>query len=575
MAEAIKQLLIRDITLSFGDQVLCKNFSIKITEHDRLGIVGINGAGKSSFLRVLAERNIPIEGTIERTGNIKLGYVEQLHEHLSHSVWEELETCFSHIKELEAHMDQCANAMAEGDTSDATLQSYADIQEQYQLLGGYTYQNTIHQVLMGLQFPKDLWNASLTILSGGQRTKISLAKMILLEPDLLLLDEPTNFLDLEAVEWLEYYLNEKWNKGFVIVSHDRYFLDKVTKETIEMLPERTPEYYPVAYTQYVEERTRREKRKLDMYELQQQEIMRQEEIVRRLRAGSRASIAQSRMKMLDKIERIDKPIELKEPSITFKKAEVSGDSVMRFKDAFIGYNKDNPLYYIGEIGLQRGQKVAIMGPNGCGKTTLFHTIMNEIEPLTGFLSFGKDLKIGYYAQTLAHLKPENSILDEIFEFAKDMTREEVRRFMGRFLFSGDEIYKKIEHLSGGERARVALAKLTLEPTNFLLLDEPTNHLDYLAREALEEGLRNYKGTILFISHDRYFIDKIATHLWIVDPEIGELRMHYGNYTDFQERKNRGSFNFESWEQEESELLLAEMEKAGGETEWKKQKRRKK
>lgn len=575
MAEAIKQLLIRDISIAFQHNVLFKNFSTKITEHDRLGIVGINGAGKSTFLRMLEGLLPPIEGQIERTGNLKTGYVEQLHADLTHSVWVELETCFKHIKTTEGEMENFAQKMAEGDMSDATLQTYSDLQEQYQLIGGYTYQNNIHQVLTGLKFPKDLWHAPLDILSGGQRTKISLAKMILIEPDLLLLDEPTNFLDLEAVEWLEYYLRDKWKKGFVIVSHDRYFLDKVTKETIEMLPERSPEYYPVPYTQYIQEREKREKRKLDMYELQQQEICRQEEIVRRLRAGSRASIAQSRMKMLDKINRIEKPIELKEPSITFKKAEPSGDNVLRFKDAFVGYDKDNPLYYIGELSLQRGQKIAIMGPNGCGKTTLFHTIMNEIDPLTGFLSFGKDLKVGYYAQTLAHLNPNLSILDEIFEFARDMTREEVRRFMGRFLFSGDDIHKKIENLSGGERARVALAKLTLQPTNFLLLDEPTNHLDYLAREALEEALNNYKGTILFISHDRYFIDKIATHLWVVDPEVGELRMHYGNYTDFQERKNRGSFNFESWQQEEAELLLTEIEKAGGEEQWKKSKKRRK
>lgn len=575
MVEQIKQLILRDLTVGFKDQLLFQNLSLKISDGDRMGIVGINGAGKSTFLRILQGMIAPIDGQVEKTGHIQTGYVEQLHEHLTHSVWEELETCFQSIKELEIRMRVFEDKMANGDISEETLQGYADLQDQYQLIGGYLYQNEIHQVLTGLQFPKDLWHASLSILSGGQRTKISLAKMILIEPDILLLDEPTNFLDLDAVEWLEYYLNEKWKKGFVIVSHDRYFLDKVTKETLEMIPERSPEYYPVAYTQYMEERVRREKRKLDLYEHQQTEIMRQEEIVRRLRAGSRASIAQSRMKMLDKIERIDKPLELKEPSITFKKADPSGDSVIRFKDAFIGYDKENPLYYIGELSLQRGQKVAIMGPNGSGKTTLFHTIMNEIEPLTGFLSYGKDLKIGYYAQTLAHLKPENSILDEIFEFAKDMTREEVRRFMGRFLFTGDEIYKKIEVLSGGERARVALAKLTLSPTNVLLLDEPTNHLDYLAREALEEGLRNYKGTILFISHDRYFIDKIATHLWIVDPDIGELRMQYGNYSDYQERKNRGSYNFESWEQEEGELLVTEIEKAGGEEEWKKKKKKRK
>lgn len=573
MAEQIKQLILRDLTVSFKDQLLFQNLSIKISHEDRLGVVGINGAGKSTFLKMLHGLLIPTEGQIERTGNIETGYVEQLHGNLTHTVWEELESCFAHIKALENEMRIFEDKMAEGDTSEEILQGYSDLQDQYQLLGGYLYQNEIHQVLTGLQFPKDLWHASLEILSGGQRTKIALAKMILIEPDILLLDEPTNFLDLEAVEWLEYYLNDKWKKGFIIVSHDRYFLDKVTKETLEMIPERSPEYYPVAYTDYISERDRREKRKLDMFEHQQTEILRQEEIVRRLRAGSRASIAQSRMKMLDKIERLEKPIELKEPSITFKKADPSGESVIRFKDAFIGYEKENPLYYIGELSLQRGQKVAIMGPNGCGKTTLFHTIMNEIEPLTGFLSYGKDLKIGYYAQTLAHLNPNNSILDEIFEFGKDMTREEVRRFMGRFLFTGDEIHKKIETLSGGERARVALAKLTLEPTNFLLLDEPTNHLDYLAREALEEGLRNYKGTILFISHDRYFIDKIASHLWMVDPEIGELRMQYGNYTDYQERKNRGSYNFESWEQEEGEILLAEIEKAGGEEEWKKKKKR--
>jgi len=568
-----KHLIVQRLTYQIQHEDLIRDFTHTFTTEDRISIVGINGAGKSTLLKLLAGKLTPHEGTISYQGDISVGYLEQIHEHLEHTVWEELEKSHPELAHIKSQMDIYEERFATGETTNEDMTIYSSLQERFMDLGGYTLQGDIHQVLQGLHIPKKLWDAPLTQLSGGERTKINLAKMLLVAPDMLLLDEPTNFLDLASVEWLEWFLNNKWKKGFIIVSHDRYFLDHVTKDTMELSPGNTPEYYPGSYTFYVTEREQRMKRKTKMWNLQQEEVARQEEIVRRLKGGSRSGMAKSREKMLDKLERVDAPEEHVAPVITFKKAEVSADIILNIKDVFVGYSEDNPLFFIPHLMVKRGEKIAIMGPNGAGKSTLIKTITHELPLLSGYLSQGKNIRLGYYAQTLAHLNEERSILEELFGQGEQFTRDEVRKFMGRFLFSGEEIHKKIGSLSGGERARVALAKLSMTPTNVLILDEPTNHLDYLAREALEKGILDYKGTILFISHDRYFIDKIASHLWMVDPDAGELKLHYGNYSQYQEKLNRGTFSFDSYEQEEAEVLVAQIEKAGGEREWKKRKRK--
>lgn len=564
---------LQDVALQAGTDILFNGLTHIINDTDRLALVGVNGVGKSTLLRTIAEGKEPYEGSISLHGKPSIGYLSQVHEATEATVWEELLGARTELEPLREQLAAMEDQMQQGEYDDDFLIRYGDLQEQFTHMGGYTVEADIHQTLTGLKFPKDLWEAPLKQLSGGQRTKIAFARILLAAPDFLFLDEPTNFLDMESLEWLEHFLLSHWKKGLVIVSHDRFFLDNVTTQTLELIPESKPELYYKAYTEYTEERDARMAHRLKHYEHQQEEIMRQEEIVRRLKNGSRASIAQSRMKMLDKLERLDKPYEFESPVITFRKAEQSSDLIFEISDLWIGYDADKPLFSIPHMSVLRGQRIVLRGPNGCGKTTLLKTLMKELEPLDGYVVRGKHMHVGYYSQVLSHLQDDQSILDEILSAGMAMTRQQARAFMGRFLFTGDEIYKPIGVLSGGERARVALAKLSCMPTNVLVLDEPTNHLDYLAREALETGLSEYKGTILAISHDRYFIDKIATHLWHVDPEVGELKVTSGNYSDFTAMKQRGQLAYSSPEQEAGEVMLAQIEKAGGRDSWDRRKKK--
>lgn len=565
---------LQDVALQVGTDILFQNLSHIINADDRLALVGVNGVGKSTLLRTIAEKKEPYEGTISVHGNPRIGYLSQMHEDSDKTVWEEMLASREDLEPLREQLAIMEEQMQQGEYDEEFLIQYGDIQEQFTHLGGYTLEADIHQTLTGLKFPKDLWQAPLAQLSGGQRTKVSFARILLSAPDFLFLDEPTNFLDMESLEWLEHYLVAHWKKGLVVVSHDRFFLDRVTDQTLELIPENSPQLYQKAYTGYMEEREQRMALQWKHYEHQQAEILRQEEIVRRLKSGSRASMAQSRMKMLDKLDRLDKPYAFESPTITFRKAEQSSDLIFEISELWIGYDTEKPLFTIPHLSVLRGQRIVLRGPNGCGKTTLLKTLMNELEPLDGYFVRGKHMHVGYYSQVLSHLKEDHSILEEIMSAGMAMTRQQARSFMGRFLFTGDEIHKKIGVLSGGERARVAMAKLSCMPTNVLVLDEPTNHLDYLAREALEIGLTNYRGTIICISHDRYFIDKIATHLWHVDPEVGELKITMGNYSDFTSMKQRGSLAYSSPEQEAGEVMLAQIEKAGGRERWERKKSKK-
>lgn len=564
---------LHDVALQVGTDVLFSGLTHTIHDTDRLALVGVNGVGKSTLMRAIAEGTEPYEGSISLHGAPRIGYLSQMHAGSDATVWDDLMTAREDLEPLRAQLAAMEEQMQAGQYDDDFLIDYGDLQEQFTHLGGYTMEADIHQTLTGLHFPKELWHAPLSQLSGGQRTKIAFARILLSAPDFLFLDEPTNFLDMESLEWLEHYLVSHWKKGLVIVSHDRFFLDSVTDQTLELIPGNKPELYHKAYTAYMEERDQRMANQLKHYEHQQTEILRQEEIVRRLKSGSRASLAQSRMKMLEKIELLDKPYEFESPTITFKKAEQSSDLIFEISDLWIGYDPDKPLFTIPHMSVLRGQRIVLRGANGCGKTTLLKTLMGELEPLDGYFVRGKHMHVGYYAQVLSELNNNSTILDEILSVGTTMTRQQARAFMGRFLFTGDDIFKQIGVLSGGERARVALAKLSCLPTNILILDEPTNHLDYLAREALEQGLSEYRGTILCISHDRYFIDKIATHLWHVDPVAGELKITAGNYSDYTAMKQRGQLAYSSPEQEAGEVMLAQIEKAGGRDSWDRRKKK--
>ena len=404
-------------------------------------------------------------------------------------------------------------------------------------MGGYTYENRIDQVLDGLGFTREQQEAPVMYLSGGQQTRASLAKLLLQEPDLLLLDEPTNHLDLASLEWLETYLLS-WKGAMVIVAHDRYFLDKVAARIIEMAFGRIEEY-PGNYTKYLHLREERMERRTREYEAQQAHIAHTEEFIRRYKAGQRSREARGRQKLLDRLERVERPLDYPEMQFEFNAVIESGHVVISTQKLVIGYlsaeHQQEPtvLVRVADLELMRGDRVGLLGPNGAGKTTLIRTIIGKLAPISGQVTTGHNVRIGYYSQTHSGLNPDRTIVDEIRQMST-LSEDAARSFLARFLFTGDDVFKPIHALSGGERSRVALAKLTLQGSNFLVLDEPTNHLDLQSRQFLEEILSEFEGTLLFVSHDRYFVDSLATKVWII--EDGVLIPYMGNYSDYRTRK---------------------------------------
>ncbi|HLY32291.1 MAG TPA: ABC-F family ATP-binding cassette domain-containing protein, partial [Ktedonobacterales bacterium] len=392
------------------------------------------------------------------------------------------------------------------------------------------------QVLDGLGFTREQQAAPATHLSGGQQTRAALGKLLLQSPDILLLDEPTNHLDLAALEWLEDYLN-KWPGAILIVSHDRYFLDRVATRIIEINHQRA-ELYPGNYSKYVQLHAERLERWAKEYEAQQEHIARTEEFVRRYKAGQRSKEARGRQKILDRLERIERPPE--EGRLKFRLGALiePGQIILTSEKLAVGYSASargaGLRVRVADLLVPRGSRIGLIGPNGAGKTTLLRTIVGQAPPLEGRLTLGHNVQIGYYAQTHEHLNLHATVLDEVRNAARTLSEEGARTYLGRFLFSGDDVFKLVGSLSGGERSRVALAKLTLQGANFLVLDEPTNHLDLPARQALEGILREYNGTLLFVSHDRYFIDALATTLWTL--EDGMVTAHQGNYTQYRTRR---------------------------------------
>ncbi|HLJ81946.1 MAG TPA: ABC-F family ATP-binding cassette domain-containing protein, partial [Ktedonobacterales bacterium] len=466
---------------------------------------------------------------------------------------EEMLTVFDQVHAWERELEALAARMSDpalveraGEYS-AVLERYADLQARFEHASGYTIEPRVRQVLDGLGFTHEQQAAPATQLSGGQQTRAALGKLLLQEPDLLLLDEPTNHLDLAALEWLEGYLTS-WRGAVIVVSHDRYFLDRVTSRTIELAHQRAEEY-PGNYTRYVQLHAERLARWEKEYEAQQEYIARTEEFIRRYKAGQRSKEARGRQTLLDRMERIARPPV--EHSLKFKLgAQIqSGQTVLTAEKLEIGYAAgqrigDTPdtgaelRVRVADTTILRGDRVGLIGPNGGGKTTLLRTIIGRLAPLAGHATLGHNVQVGYYAQTHENLNMRSTVLDEIRR-ASQLSEEGARSYLGRFLFSGDDVFKPISALSGGERSRVALAKLTLQGANFLVLDEPTNHLDLPARQMLEEILAGYDGTMIFVSHDRYFVDALATKLWML--EDGAITAHVGNYTTYRTRKQQAEF----------------------------------
>jgi ATP-binding cassette, subfamily F, member 3 len=527
----------REISKSFGAQDVLHEISFEINAGERTALVGPNGEGKSTILRLIAGLESPSGGQITTARGLKMGYLpQQPPAPTGETLYGSMLPIFAELKARQAQLQQLEHAMSDAARRDEALEQYGRLQAEFELAGGYTYETEIQQVLKGIGFTAEDFDRPLQILSGGQLTRAYLARLLLQKPELLLLDEPTNHLDLRATEWLEGHLLE-WKGSLVIVAHDRYFLDRVTTKVWD-LAFGVLETYPGNYSRYVEQKAERlEQRRLE-YEAQQTTIQRTEAFIRRYRAGQRAKEARGRLKKLGHLKLLERPQEKDTLRLKLTSSGRSGDLVLRTRDLRVGFRARDgvpakALLDCPELLLRRLERAALIGPNGCGKTTFLRTILGQLPPLSGALKVGESVKIGYFSQTHEDLNLERSAFEEILS-VKNLPISQARKLLSRFLFYGDDVFKPLANLSGGERSRVALAKLTLAGANFLVLDEPTNHLDIASREVLEEVLLDFEGTLLFVSHDRYLVDALATQIWAV--EEGRLRVYEGNYTEYLEQQ---------------------------------------
>jgi ATP-binding cassette subfamily F protein 3 len=527
------------IAKSYDPQDIFWDVSASVAHGDRIALVGRNGTGKTTLLRILADLEPPTRGRVHRAKGLRIGYLPQgAVLEGDHDLWQEMMTVFEPLRAMEATLQGLELEMADPKLAEGALEQYAPLRDRFEQLGGYTYQDTAKHVLMGLGFRPDEHNMPLEHLSGGQKTRAFLARLLLESPDLLLLDEPTNHLDLQAIEWLEGYLNN-WDGTVVMVAHDRYFLDRTVRKVWE-LAFGNLETYSGNYSHYVQQRAERHERRQKTFRAQQQFIAKEEDYIRRYMAGQRSRQAKGRLKRLERFKRdhaLDKPRQEHTMHLHFQTPLRSGDKVVWTQDLVVGYDAEVPLFGSPDLDLRRGECVALLGPNGSGKTTLLKTILGEVKPLAGYARLGAGLKPGYFAQVRSDLNPEMNVLDTILD-VKNMPLTEARGLLGRFLFSGDDVFKPIGDLSGGEQSRVALAKLVLQRANFLLLDEPTNHLDIISQEILEDVLDAFEGTIILVTHDRYLVDRLATQLWILDAEGKRLDLFMGTWAEYNQTRNR-------------------------------------
>ncbi len=539
----MSRVVVSSLAKSFGADSVLHDVSFRVEADDRIGLVGPNGAGKSTLLLLMAGILEPDAGTVSIDAHTQLGYLPQDADLVpGHTLYEELLATFDHVRDWELELQELAARLSEpavlADSAvyTAMLNRYAELQSRFEHAQGYTIEQRVSQVLDGLGFTRDQQASPTSHLSGGQRTRAALGKLLLQNADVLLLDEPTNHLDLAALEWLEEYL-AAWRGAVVVVSHDRYFLDRVTSRTLEVADGRVLDY-PGNYSKYATLRANRLERWAKEYEAQQEYIARTEDFIRRYKAGQRSKEARGRQTLLDRLERIDRPPV--DASLNFAMGATiqSGDVVLRSEELAAGFDGGDGAELrvsMSDVEVRRGDRVGLIGPNGAGKTTLLRTIVGQLSPLTGKVSLGHNVHVGYYAQIHDNLNLSSSILDEIRR-ASHLSEEGARTFLGRFLFFGDDVFKAVGSLSGGERSRVALAKLTLQGANFLVLDEPTNHLDLPARQVLEQLLKAFDGTLLFVSHDRYFVDALATRVWILSN--GKVTSYETNYSGYRTRLAR-------------------------------------
>ena len=532
----------KDIHKSYGIDVILDKITFSINEGEKIGFIGANGAGKSTLFKILTSQLDYDKGELFIDKSKKIGYLSQnLALNSDSTIYEEtllvfdnLLTLEKNLKDLEAKMNEPYDTSKE-EYHNRIIKEYTLASELYNNRGGYTYKAEIGRVLKGLGFMEEDYNKPINILSGGQKTRVALCKLLLKNPDILLLDEPTNHLDLDAIEWLEDYL-KSYKGTMFIISHDRFFLDAITNKTFELLNGHV-DCYNGNYTSFIDLKKKNYEVQLKAYNLQQSEIKRQEEIITRYKSFNREKsvrAAESRQKSLDKIERIDSPD--KDPRATKIKFETeikSGNDVLHAENLSKRFG-DNLLFENLNLDIKRSEKIALIGENGRGKTTLFRIIMDKIPSDTGIKILGKNIFVGYYDQEQSNLNPEKTIIDEVWDEFPKLTTTELRTALAAFLFIGEDVFKKISTLSGGERCRINLLKIMLSKSNFLLLDEPTNHLDIMSREALEDSILGYDGTVIVISHDRYFLNKVIDK--ILELNQDGLKEYLGNYNYYVEKK---------------------------------------
>ena len=525
-----------DVYKSYGTQDVLRGASLQVNPGEHVGLVGRNGAGKTTVFRLINGEETPDKGEVIRARGMRLGLLAQhIHFEAGSTVHESALAAFGHLQQIEHEMHELEHRMAEVDADlEKVLERYSDLQHQFEREGGFEYAAKAESILQGLGFDRESWSLQTENLSGGQQNRLGLVRLLLAEPDVLLLDEPTNHLDVGAVEWLEEFL-QSYASAYVVISHDRYFLDRACRRIVELETGRASSYTG-NYSDYLVEREVRREAQQRAYDNQQQLIAKTEEFIRRNLAGQKTKQAKSRRTLLAKLERVE-AVRADQSSGDFRlrSIERTGNHVLTVDHAAVGY-PDKVLARDISFVLRRGECLGIIGPNGSGKTTFLKTVLTKIPALAGEIKWGTKVQIGYYAQQLDDLDDRNEIIMELRRVApSSATAGELRSFLAKFLFTGDDVYKHVRDLSGGEKGRLALAKLIYSRVNVLVLDEPTNHLDIPSREALEEALDAYEGTILTISHDRYFLDRVATQILALNGE--GLAEHYdGDYTEYHDWK---------------------------------------
>ncbi|UKS60644.1 ABC-F family ATP-binding cassette domain-containing protein [Bacillus toyonensis] len=550
-------LQVNGLSKLYGAETILANIKLEVQTKDRIALVGRNGAGKSTLLKIIAGELSHDGGEIIKPKDVSIGYLAQnTGLETSLTIWDEMLTVFTHLQQMETKLRRLEQEMGKEEnfsnaaTYEKLLADYDQLQLDYKDHGGYQYEADIRSILSGLGFPVETHQTTISTLSGGQKTRLALGKLLLTKPDLLILDEPTNHLDIETLTWLEQYL-QGYPGAILIVSHDRYFLDKLVTQVYEISNKESRRFVG-NYSKYLDLKSALYEQEMKRYEKQQDEIAKLEDFVQKnIARASTTKRAQSRRKQLDRMELLTRPLgDSKSASFHFDIEKQSGNDVLQVKDATIGYDEDPIIEHVN-MRLTRGDSVALVGPNGIGKSTLLKSIVNKLQLLHGDVAFGSNVSVGYYDQEQANLTSSKRVLNELWDEYPLQPEKEIRTILGNFLFTGDDVLKPVSSLSGGQKARLALAKLMMQKSNLLILDEPTNHLDLNSKEILENALIDYPGTLLFVSHDRYFINRVTTT--VVELSTEGAQEYLGDYDYYVEKKNEmiERAAFEQQEQQEN------------------------